>query len=164
MTEQNYKNMLSFIKKHTCLAKTAVISGKAITVSAYIFYPLFLLYLFFIDYSELLRIILVPAVSFILLSIVRKIINAPRPYEKYNITPLYNKKTKGNSFPSRHTFSVFIIAFSAYYVYTPLGITIFILGLLLAVSRVISGVHFIKDVLAGFISAVISGVLGFIIL
>lgn len=164
MTELNFKRVLAFMKNHPWLSAIAVISGKAITISVYVFYPLFLLYLYLTDYSGILRVISVPAISLIIVSVVRKIVNAPRPYEKYDITPLYNKKTKGNSFPSRHAFSVFIIAFAAGYVYWPLGTAIFVLGVLLAATRVLCGVHFIKDVLSGFISALIFGILGFVIL
>lgn len=164
MTEQSYKNMLAFIQSRPWISKTAVVLGKAITASVYVFYPIFLLYLYLTHYSEILKVILVPAISLIIVSVVRKIINAPRPYEKYDIAPLYNKKTKGCSLPSRHTFAVFIIAFAAGSVYLPLGAAIFVLGVLLATTRVLCGVHFIKDVLSGFISALILGILGFVIL
>ena len=43
-------------------------------------------------------------------SVSRKIINEPRPYEKYGVPPVLDKDTSGKSFPSRHVFSVFVIA------------------------------------------------------
>ena len=91
-------------------------------------------------------------------SIIRKILNAPRPYEKYDIIPLYNKTTKGCSFPSRHTFSAFVIAFTISVFNPLLSIPVFIMGVILAISRV----HFLKDVIVGAISALICGIIGFI--
>ena len=56
------------------------------------------------------KLILTPFTSFILVSVIRKCIDAKRPYEKYNIKPLFVKDTKGESMPSRHVFSITIIA------------------------------------------------------
>lgn len=50
------------------------------------------------------KLILTPFTSFILVSVIRKCIDAKRPYEKYNIKPLFVKDTKGESMPSRHVF------------------------------------------------------------
>lgn len=164
MKEKSYKRMLLAVSANNNIAKLIVLTGKMITYFVYAFYPLLILYLAFFNRSALWYVVLVPAVSFVAVSVVRHLLNMPRPYEKYDITPLYNKKTKGNSFPSRHTFSAFIIGFAALYVCVPLGIAVFIFGILLAVSRVLCGVHFIKDVVSGALSAVIFGVLGFIVI
>ena len=145
------------------LAELCVVLGKMITLSVYIFYPLFLLYIFIFAKEELLKLVLIPAVSFLFVSILRRLINAQRPYEKLPITPLYNKKTVGNSFPSRHTFSVFIIAFVTLYLEFWTGLVLFFIGLILAVTRVLCGVHFIKDVLVGFLIALVFGAIVFII-
>ena len=42
------------------------------------------------------KLILTPLTSFILVSVIRKCIDAKRPYEKYNIKPLFVKDTKGD--------------------------------------------------------------------
>jgi membrane-associated phospholipid phosphatase len=54
-----------------------------------------------------------------------------------------------------------IIAAAALYVNLPLGIFTAVCGLLLAVLRVITGVHFPKDVAAGCLIAVLLGWIGF---
>ena len=158
MSENSYKKMLSFMESHKPLKKVVIPTGKIITVSVYVFYPLFLIYLYLISYKEIAKIILIPLVSFIILSIVRYLLNLPRPYEKYDIKPLYNKKTKGKSCPSRHTFSAFIISFCIMYVSLPLGVILTILSILLAISRVLCGIHFIRDILWGFISALLAAI------
>ena len=74
--------------------------------------------------------------------------------------PLYDKKTKGQSCPSRHTFSAFVIGFCAMYVSIPLGIVLTVMAIILAVSRVLCGVHFIRDVVCGLVAAAIAAIIG----
>ena len=69
------------------------------------------------------------------------------------------KDTKGNSFPSRHVFSIYIIAMAAWYVWMPLGVILCVAGVFLAAARVIGRVHFMKDVVAGALIAVGCGIL-----
>ena len=99
--------------------------------------------------------------TFVLVSLFRKKFNAPRPYEKWQVKPLIPKDTKGNSFPSRHVFSIYIIAMAAWYVWMPLGVILCVAGGFLAAVRVIGRVHFVKDVVAGALIAVGFGVLCF---
>lgn len=160
MSENSYKKMLSFLENHIFLKNIVVLLGKVITVAVYIFFPAFLIYLYLISYNGLLKIILIPLISFIILSIVRRIINLPRPYEKYDITPLYKKDTKGLSCPSRHTFSAFVIGFCVMYVSVPLGVVLTLLAVILAVTRVLCGVHFIRDVVWGAIAAALAAIIG----
>ena len=99
--------------------------------------------------------------DFVLVSLFRKKFNAPRPYENWQVKPLIPKDTKGNSFPSRHVFSIYIIAMAAWYVWMPLGVILCVAGGFLAAARVSGRVHFVKDVVAGALIAVGFGVLCF---
>ena len=110
------------------------------------------------------RAILVPAVSFVGLSIVRKIINAPRPYEKFDMSPVLEKDTKGKSFPSRHVFSVFIIAMTIFYEHPGAGVLLGIIGLLLGIVRVLVGVHEPKDIAAGALAGIVCGIVGYYVI
>lgn len=135
--------------------------NRIFTLSVYIAYPLSLIVLFFLRDARLLRCVAVPAVSFVLLSVFRRYFNAKRPYEVLDIQPLIHKDTKGKSFPSRHVFSMFIIAMSFFYLIPALGIVLFALGILLGAIRVIGGVHFPRDVIAGALIGIACGILGF---
>ena len=106
------------------------------------------------------KLILTPFTSFILVSVIRKCIDAKRPYEKYNIKPLFVKDTKGESMPSRHVFSITIIAMCWLYVSVPVGIIMLMLVAIMAASRVLAGVHFVRDVVAGFAVGIICGIAG----
>ena len=63
--------------------------------------------------------------------------------------------------PSRHVFSAFVIAMSALYICIPLGICMMLLAVIMAFERVICGVHFPKDVIAGAVIGIVSGIIGF---
>lgn len=112
----------------------------------------------------LCRIILVPLTGFVAVSLIRKLFNIKRPYVRYNIEPLINKEKKGESFPSRHTFSIGIIAMVCMYTNVWLGIAMLLLSVILALSRVLAGVHYIKDVVAALVLAVIWGVAGMVLI
>lgn len=163
-----YKAISEYIKNNNGLVKAINWLDKAITYTTVVFYIIFLVYSFYQIPNDggllLYRSILVPAISFIIVSIYRKILSAPRPYEVYDFTPVLSKETKGKSFPSRHVFSIFMISFTIMQVSISFGAIVFVLGILLAVIRVIGGVHFIKDVIAGFFMAAIISTLVFGIL
>ena len=135
--------------------------NRLITTFIYVTYPLVLFYLIYTRDARLIRVVLAPAISFVFVSIFRHYVNAPRPYEVSDNDPIIAKETKGNSFPSRHVFSAFVIATTLYFISKPLGILLMIAGGLLAILRVIGGVHFPRDVIAGAVIGIVSGVLGF---
>ena len=107
--------------------------------------------------------IMVPAVGFVLLTLVRKWINQPRPYEAWGIIPLLDKDSAGNSMPSRHVFSATIISMSCLHANLPVGLILLVLSALLGMVRVLGGVHYPKDVLVGYACGLIWGILFFML-
>lgn len=122
---------------------------KLLPLFIFIAYPILLFYCFFWQNENFLKILIVPASVFVFVSILRKLINETRPYEKYGFDSLFGKTTKGQSMPSRHTASAFIIAMAFLYVDLDLGITILSLSTIIMTSRILAGVHYIRDVLVG---------------
>lgn len=88
----------------------------------------------------LLRGILVPAAGFLLVTELRSVINAPRPYEALEIPSVTPKDTKGKSFPSRHAACGAVIAGTALFTVPVIGGPLLVISLLIAVSRVRLGV------------------------
>lgn len=111
----------------------------------------------------LIKALLVPAAIFLIVTAVRSGINAPRPYELFDIKPLLPKSTKGKSCPSRHSACAFAIAIACTYVSIPFGVVMFVLAAVIAASRPIMGVHFPADVAFGLIIAAAIGALGEVI-
>lgn len=103
--------------------------------------------------------LLVPALSFVAVSLFRSWWNQERPYEVYGFTPLIAKETKGKSFPSRHVFSIFVIGSTLYGSYPAVGVLVCLFGMVLALIRVAVGVHFPKDVVAGAVVGIACGCL-----
>ncbi len=111
--------------------------------------------------------IAVSAVPFIILSVFRCVLSAPRPYEIYDFTSLGiepPRKKSGSSFPSRHVFSSFLIG-TLFLTSVPiLGAIVLLSGVSLGACRVLRGVHFIRDCIAGAIIGAVCGIIGLIIL
>ena len=113
--------------------------------------------------KEFATYILVPAVGFVLLTLVRKWINQPRPYETWAIVPLLDKDSSGNSMPSRHVFSATIISMACLHANLSAGLILLVLSALLGLVRVLGGVHYPKDVLVGYACGLLWGILFFIL-
>lgn len=95
--------------------------------------------------------------------LLRAALNRPRPYEALNFTPLFPKDTKGQSMPSRHCFSAAAIVAAAFTVWVPLGVAACLLAAVVAVTRVLTGVHYPSDVLAGLAFGAGAAVIGFLL-
>lgn len=163
MTKQQYEKISAPFRKSERAVKGITYLDKGLAAIIFASYPILLFYLFFTGSKEWLPCLFIPGVSFFLVSLFRKIYSAKRPYELLDITPLIKKNTVGKSFPSRHVFSVFIIGMTFYYVESPLGIAVGIIGVLMAWLRVIGGVHFPKDVIAGAVIGILCGLFYYIL-
>lgn len=111
------------------------------------------------QYRQAGTVVFVPAVTFVLVSLVRHLINARRPYEVHGFQPLISKDSEGHSFPSRHVFSIFVIGTTIFWYYPAAAVAVWLMGIALAVIRVVSGVHFPRDVIAGMVVGILCGCL-----
>ena len=161
MTKEAYIKLTEPLRKHPGKTKMVIYINKILTGLVYLVYPSFLLLLYWEKNPFLLQAVLVPAISFVGVTLFRKWYNAPRPYEKFDIPPVIAKDTKGKSFPSRHVFSVFVIAATIFYRYPAVGLALCVVGVGLALIRVFGGVHEPSDVLAGAIIGVLCGAVCF---
>lgn len=104
----------------------------------------------------------IPASGFVILSFLRKKINAPRPYEEWDIKPLLDRDSLGQSMPSRHVFSATIISMACLHASLSVGVILLVFSALLGLVRVLGGVHYPKDVVVGYICALVWGVIFFL--
>lgn len=106
--------------------------------------------------------VFISATGFVILSLLRKKINAPRPYEEWDIKPLLDRDSPGQSMPSRHVFSASIISMACLHASLSVGVILLILSVFLGLVRVLGGVHYPKDVVVGYICGLVWGVLFFL--
>ena len=106
------------------------------------------------------------ALPFAVVTGIRHLLHAQRPYEVFGLghPSGKEKKIRHGAFPSRHVFSAALLgcvmlAFSPTFGGILLG-----LAALLAVDRVLLGLHFPRDVVCGYLAGVLSGAIGLIVL
>ncbi len=161
MNKETYIKMTVPFRENVRAAKKLEIINKIATYTVFIAYPIFVLYLFFTASPSLARAVIAPLDGFIVVSVFRYLVNLPRPYEKFDLPPVIPKNTHGKSFPSRHVFSAFIIAFTMIIcvptasLFWFIGIVLVLLAVVIAVVRVISGVHYISDVIGALFFAIL---------
>lgn len=134
----------------------------SITRLMYLLYPLLLAYIFWYQEERILPYILVPGLAFLVVTLIRKTLNQARPYETWELEPLLKKETLGQSMPSRHVFSATMISMCFLSFNICLGAVLLILSAILAVCRVLGGVHYPKDVLVGMAFGILAGCLLFL--
>ena len=112
--------------------------------------------------KQVLIYVFIPASGFVILSFLRKKINAPRPYEEWDIKPLLDRDSPGQSMPSRHVFSATIISMACLHASLSVGVILLVLSAFLGLARVSGGVHYLKDVVVGYIFGLVWGVIFFL--
>ncbi|WP_154863789.1 phosphatase PAP2 family protein [Streptococcus vestibularis] len=134
--------------------------NKAITRTFYLLFPIFISLVWLRNgWFVLFMTVLIMGGGFFLLSLGRSFYNRPRPYQTWDIQPLIKKDSLGKSFPSRHVFSATVIAMLALTLNPWLGGTMLFLAMALAFLRVLGGVHYPSDVLAGYVIGILVGLL-----
>lgn len=149
MNEEQYRAVIGWFNAHPAARRGLYLVSRGAVAAVYLLYGVLLLWLAARRQAQLLPTLLVPAAAFWLGSALRTRINRPRPYTAMGYQPLFPKKEKGRSMPSRHCFSAAAIAVVAWHGSLPLGGVLAVLALLIAASRVITGVHYLSDVVAG---------------
>ncbi len=174
MDSDFYTTLNQYFWSHDRLRQVVVAANRMVTVAVFLAYPALLVYLWLHGVRDT-RFVVIPAASFVAVSIVRSHLHRKRPYEVLPITPLASKDTKEKSFPSRHVFSAFMVAMTclgAAFVFQKGegergvllfgAVVLFILADLLGDLRILMGVHFLGDTVAGALIAVFCGFLYFL--
>lgn len=161
MNRNKYEKITSFFKNNKAANTALKIIYKYLPMLIFILYPIGIVWVFFKQSEIFFQFVLVPLSVFLMVTALRKLINEQRPYEKYGIEPVFAKNTKGKSMPSRHTASAFIISMAMLRINLYLGIGFLAVSFIIMLSRVLAGVHYIRDV---FVGMAISIVIGYVFL
>ena len=157
MNAEQYCAVIGWFNARPAAKKALRLLSRGAVGLVYLLYLGMLAWLALHRSEQLWPAIIVPAAAFLVGTLVRRVIDRPRPYTALGFAPLFPKDKPGQSMPSRHCFSAAAIAGAAWYVLRPLGI---VLAVLIAVCRVVTGVHYISDVLAGLAFGAAFAVLG----
>ena len=163
MSEKQYAAMLRFCSKTKFRKETLLRFCKRTPWLLTGIYTALAVFLLFIRDSRVIYFIAVPAADFVFVTVLRFLLNKPRPFEVYAITPLTKHKT-GNSCPSRHTSSAFILGMACLYISLPFGILTLSMACIVGATRILCGLHFIRDVLLGVGISILFGTVGFYLL
>ncbi|MGF7186505.1 undecaprenyl-diphosphatase [Desulfitispora alkaliphila] len=98
--------------------------------------------------KKLIPFIIAPATAVVIVQLFRFLYERPRPFVALEIESLIYHAPNA-SLPSMHAVSAFVIAMAIYYVYKKLGVIMLLLATMTALSRVMVGVHYPLDILAG---------------
>ena len=115
--------------------------------------------------EDFVNIFCAPALTLILVSVLRLAIERPRPFDEAGagITPLKKKSGKDSSFPSRHLASASVIA-SIFLPYFPaLSALLFLFSVGLGYARFAIGWHYPSDLFVGFVLGLAVGLLPIIL-
>lgn len=164
LVTSGYEKLLRHIKGSQKTVFILKLYGYLATVMCVLVFIYLFLAFYEISIAALVGLLVTLGVPFLSVSLVRRLIDSPRPYEIYDIYDIPPKKKKGSSFPSRHAFSIFAIGTLCLFVHPLIGAATLVLGIIMCVSRVLLGIHFIRDVVAGALIGVISSLIGAFIL
>ena len=165
MNEQAYEQISRTFRENSNALLWLRLANRALTLAGYIAYPLLLVLVALAgDWAVLVRFVAVPTIGFVALSAFRHYYDALRPYELLAIDPLIEKDTMGCSFPSRHTFSLMMIACSWCVWNVWVGIALVVCSCAFGAVRVIGGVHFPRDVIAGALFALFCAFVGYVLI
>lgn len=149
MNEQRYRAVIAWFQARPAAKRALYLISRGAVAAVYLLYGGLLLWLAAWRQPQVFPAALVPAAAFWTGSALRARIDRPRPYTALGYRPLFPKKEAGRSMPSRHCFSAAAIAVVAWHCVPLLGAALAAVAVLIAVSRVVTGVHYISDVLAG---------------
>ena len=101
--------------------------------------------------------VLIPASGFVILSFFVRKSTTRGLMRLWDICPLLEKDSSGQSMPSRHVFSATIISMACLHASLPVGLACLLFSALLGLVRVLGGVHYPKDVLVGYACGLVWG-------
>ncbi len=157
MTAEQYERWSAWWRAHEGALKALLAVNRGLRYLGYLMYPLLLVLVAIFDLPSLPKLVVVPLLGFLVVSGFRAAFDAPRPYELLDMDPLIKKATVGQSMPSRHLFSMAMIAMCWLYWCAPVGVVLLLLCAVMGYIRVVGGVHFPRDVIAGALGGVILG-------
>lgn len=145
-----------------------------LTVLGIVAFLTLLIYLFINGFAFFLKYLLICGIAFLIFSLIRFLINAPRPvgYERnfserrrqiYKNFGIDENHIEGDAFPSRHVFSFALIALAWFSVNWIVGAALLALAVVFCILRVFLGAHSVPDVIVAILVALLVSALFYIL-
>lgn len=150
-----------FFTLHNERFKKAAVFVSEFSKPAFIFIYIAAIAAVIIKGEGIVKILTVPFFTLLFNTILRKILNKPRPFLRDDVIKLTEHKNSG-SFPSNHACSSVIISLCYILVFPPLVPLFMLFSFFTGLSRVATGVHYPADVFAGWSISLLSGIIFFI--
>ena len=148
-----YVGINNFIYKHPFIKSCVHFSSLFCPWMVAIFYSLFLLKIVIESPNGFFYLFIKPMMVFICTALLRIFINRPRPYEKYSIKPIGDKRQSGHSFPSIHASLTLSIALTVIKTGPNMGLLLFALAFTITITRLLTGEHYLTDIIASILIA-----------
>lgn len=154
-----YKCINNFIWKHPFFKGCIHFISRFCPYMTIIFYSLFLLKIYIEWNSHLFYFIKQPLFSIIIVIILKILFNRQRPSKKYNIQPIDDIKKENYSFPSVQVAFSVSIALTVLRYGPNMGLLLSALAIAITISRFLSGIHYLSDIIISIIIALIANFL-----
>lgn len=154
-----YTTINNFMWQHSFIKSCIHFASRFCPYLVAIFYSLFLLKIFLNKSGNMLILTSEPVTVLIITLILRIIINRKRPSEKYNLIPIDESRKKGRSFPSIHVALSISIALAVLHYGPNMGLLLSTLAGVITIVRLLSGVHYISDIIASIIIAFVTNLI-----
>lgn len=150
MNKEKHKNIVENIKKHPKIEKAVIFLEDAAPKPIMVIFYGMLIYLAIGLDIRVIPCAVIPWAVFFLVTVISKKLNFKRPFEELDFEPI-TPHSKGRSCPSRHASSSAVITTATFYISPILGAVTAFFAVIVCATRVLAGVHYIRDVLLGII-------------
>jgi membrane-associated phospholipid phosphatase len=101
-------------------------------------------------WKEIVKVVVTVISAYALSKILKILFQALRPFERHlDIASLFQET--GYAFPSGHATLFMALAFSIFFLHKKAGLVFIVFALIIGLARIVAGVHFPLDILAGFL-------------